>query len=42
MLLIINKCFVAIELSPKGRNTNITPQMRALLEKGENHFSSGL
>jgi hypothetical protein len=28
MVLIINKCLMAIELSPKGRNPNITPQTR--------------
>jgi hypothetical protein len=27
MLLIIDKWFMAIELSPKGRNSNITSQM---------------
>jgi hypothetical protein len=33
---------MAIELSPNGRNPNITPQMRTPLKMGENHFSSGL
>jgi hypothetical protein len=28
MLLIIDKCLMTIELSPKGRNSNITLQMR--------------
>jgi hypothetical protein len=39
--LIIDKCRMTIELSPKGRNPNITPQTRPL-EKVENHFSNGL
>jgi hypothetical protein len=34
MLLIIDKCLMAIELSPKGRNPNITPQQRTLLKRG--------
>jgi hypothetical protein len=34
MLLIIDKCLMAIELSPKGRNLNITPQPRTLLKRG--------
>jgi hypothetical protein len=33
MLLIINKCFMTIELSVKGRNP---------IEKVENYFTSGL
>jgi hypothetical protein len=28
MLFIIDKCHMTIELNPKGRNPNITPQTR--------------
>jgi hypothetical protein len=34
MLLIIDKYLMAIELSPKGRNLNITPQPITLLKRG--------
>jgi hypothetical protein len=34
MLLIIDKCLMVIELSPKGRNPNITPQTRTPLKMG--------
>jgi hypothetical protein len=42
MLLIIDKCLMTIEQSPKGRNPNITAQTKNLLKKVENHFSCGL
>jgi hypothetical protein len=42
MLLNIDKCLMVIELSPKERNLNITPQTRTPWKKGENHFSSDL
>jgi hypothetical protein len=38
MLLIIDKCLVTIELSPKGRNPNITPQTRTPWKKGGELF----
>jgi hypothetical protein len=34
MLLIIDKCLMALELSQKGRNPNITPQTRTHLKMG--------
>jgi hypothetical protein len=34
MLLIIDKYLMTIELSPKGRNLNITPQTRTPLKMG--------
>jgi hypothetical protein len=34
MLLIIDKCLMAVELSPKERNPNITPQIRTPWKRG--------